>query len=258
MDYGLSISASGALTAMYRMDVLANNLANMSTAGFKPDVPVQKQRLVASEQDGGRVPSNTLLERLGGGVHQGITRVSFEQGALTDSTGTLDLGIQGEGFFVLRERSEGSADGLRLTRNGRFTLDSQSRIVHADSGMPVLSSVNDAITVNPTVPVRVNGDGSVWQNGTRIAKIRLAKVPDTSRLTKVGQSMFTAPAETLSSKLDATGIVRQGALEQSTVDPLSATMQITSAAREFESNITMMQQGNRMLDRAINGLGRVA
>lgn len=257
MDYGLSISASGALTAMYRMDVLANNLANMSTAGFKPDVPVAKQRAVAP-MEGEQTPSNQLLERLGGGVHQGVTRVNFEQGALNDSTGNLDLGIQGEGFFVLRERSEGNSDGLRLTRNGRFTLDSQSRIVHADSGMPVLSNVNDAITVNPNLPVRINGDGSVSQNGTQIARIKLAQVADTSRLAKAGQSMFVAPAEVLSSKLEASGIIRQGALEQSTVDPLSATMQITSAAREFESNITMMQMGNKMLDRAVNGLGRMS
>lgn len=257
MDYGLSISASGALTAMYRMDVLANNLANMSTAGFKPDVPVAKQRAVAP-MEGEQTPSNQLLERLGGGVHQGVTRVSFEQGALNDSTGNLDLGIQGEGFFVLRERSEGNADGLRLTRNGRFTLDSQSRIVHVDSGMPVLSNVNDVITVNPSLPVRINGDGSVSQNGTEISRIKLAKVADTSRLAKAGQSMFVAPVEVLSSKLEASGIIRQGALEQSTVDPLSATMQITAAARAFESNITMMQMGNKMLDRAVNGLGRMS
>ncbi len=258
MDYGLSISASGALTAMYRMDVLANNLANMSTAGFKADTPILKQRLPAVQEDELRLPSSTMLERLGGGVQQGITRTNFEQGALAESTGNLDLGIQGEGFFVVRERSEGSSDALRLTRNGRFTLDSKSRIVQADTGMPVLSDVNDAITVNPGLPVKINGDGSVMQNGTEIAKIRLMMVADTSRLSKAGHGMFFASPEALASKIDATGIIRQGVLEQSTVDPLTATMQITSAAREFESNISMMQQGNKMLDRAINGLGRVS
>ena len=73
MNYGMQISASGALSGLYRMDVFSNNLANINTTGFMPDVPVIRQRDAAAREDGlGAMPSNELVERLGAGVMPGI------------------------------------------------------------------------------------------------------------------------------------------------------------------------------------------
>lgn len=256
MDYGTNISTSGVLTSLYRMDVLSNNLANMSTAGFKPDLPIAKQRAIARDESGADMPSNELLERLGGGVHQGRTRTEFSQGALL-STGTdLDCALQGPGFFLLRESSDAGGDEVRLTRNGRFTVNAQKQLVSAENGLPVLSVTNDPIRVAPRVPVTIDGDGSVKQNGAVVGKIKVFDVPSTDQLRKVGHSMFAAPAEALDSQMPVRAIVRQGHLEQSTVDPLQATMAISNAAKAVESNLTVMSYSDRMMERAINSLGR--
>ena len=83
ISYGMHLSASGALTSMHRQDVITNNLANARTPGFKPDIALQIARDPARIEDGlGNLPSNQLLERLGGGTHVLPTIVSFAQGVL--------------------------------------------------------------------------------------------------------------------------------------------------------------------------------
>jgi flagellar basal-body rod protein FlgF len=256
MDLGLNLSASGALTALYRLDVLSNNLANLSTVGFKPDLPIAKQRDTARTEDGVDLPSNELLERLGGGVHQGRTRVRFTQGSLLDTGGDLDVGLQGEGFFVVREAQNGAQESLKLTRNGRFAVDARNRLVMAETGLPVLSDSGDAITIDPTKEITINTDGRITQGGAEVGLLKVINVPNTDVLTKSGHSLFNAPAEALQSKSSRTALIRQGHLEQSTVDPLQATMQISNAARAAESNLNVMTYSDRMLERAINTLGR--
>lgn len=255
MDLGVTLSTSGTLTAMYRMDVLANNLANVSTAGFKPDLPIAKQRDVVRREDGIEMPSNELLERLGGGVHQGRTRVQFSQGALV-AGGELDCALQGQGFFVVRESGSGAGDQLRLTRNGRFAVDARQRLVMADSGLPVMSASNDTITIDPRKPVTISSDGKITQGNAEVGVLKVVDVPNTDMLTKASGSLYKAPAEALQSKMKAMALVRQGQVEQSTVDPLQATMQISNAARAVESNLNVMTYSDRMMERAINTLGR--
>lgn len=258
MDLGVNLSTSGALTAMYRMDVLSNNLANVSTVGFKPDLPISKQRDVARKEDGLDLPSNELLERLGGGVHQGRTRIQFTQGAVLASGSDLDCALQGTGFFVVRESSSGSGENLRLTRNGRFAIDAKNHLVMADSGLPVMSASNDAITLNPRKPVTISTDGKVTQDNAEVGVLKVIDVPNPDTLTKAGNSMFIASAEALQSNVKSKALVRQRQLEQSTVDPLQATMQISNAARAVESNLNVMTYSDRMMERAINTLGRPA
>lgn len=256
MDYGLNISTSGVLTSLYRMDVLSNNLANVTTAGFKADLPIAKQRQVMRTEDGIDMPSDELLERLGGGVHQGRNRIQFTQGTLVESGGELDCALQGDGFFVLRESSGQGGDRVRLTRNGRFAVDGKNRLVSADTGMPVMSANNDVLTINPKAPVTITADGEIKQGASTVGKLKVMAVPNTDALSKVGHSMFSAPASALQSKMESTARVRQHTLEQSTVDPLQATMQITNAAKAVESNLAVMSYTDRMMDRAINALGR--
>lgn len=258
MDYGMHLSASGALTAMYRMDVLTNNLANMNTVGYKGDIPVPKQRLAARLEDKLEISPNEMLERLGGGVHQGRTRTDFTQGTLTSTDSELDVAIQGSGFLVLREGQNGNSDRLKLTRNGRMIIDKQGRLVSADTGLQMMSVTGDAIIVNPRRPLTINTDGAVVQSGKIVGRLRLVDVPNVQALSKAGHSMFSAPPEALSSRIEGGGIIRQGFIEQAAIDPLRTTMAISTAAREIETNLSMLQYSDKMLERAVNTLGRVA
>lgn len=259
MNYGLQISASGAMTALYRQDVLTNNLANANTVGFKADVAAARQRNAARIEDGLTfMPSDRMLERLGAGAMMAPNRVDFGQGSLERTNSPLDLAIEGSGFFVVRDDTDQSGDRLRLTRDGRFVRDGAGRIVMAGSGLPVLDSQNRPIVLNGNGEIQIDADGTLRQGEQTVAKVQVVDVPDTNRLVKHGHSLFRAPANTIASRAPAAGLVRQGHVEQSAVDEIRTIMGITAASRDFESNIGMIQQADRLMDRAINQLGRVA
>lgn len=258
MNYGLQISASGALTAMYKQDVLTNNLANGTTVGFKPDVPSVRQRDPARREDGLHfLPSNAMLERLGGGVALERNRVQFTQGALERTNSPLDLAIQGDGFFVVRDETDSTGDRMRLTRDGRFARDAKGRLVMASGGLPVMDTSNRPIVLSGTGAVTIDADGTVSQGGAAVARIQLAGVSDLQRLDKMGRSLYRAPTGSVVQRRQAEGTLRQGYVESSGVDEVSMMMQITGASREVEANIGMIQQADRLMDRAINQLGRV-
>ena len=258
MDYGIQISASGALTAMYRQDVLTNNLANASTVGFKPDIPSTRQRDPVRREDGVfHLPSSAMLERLGAGVMLNPNRAIFGQGALERTGGALDVAIQGNGFFVVRDETDTTGDRMRLTRDGRFARDSGGRLVMAAGGRPVMDANNRPITLTGTGKVTIDADGAVLQDGRSVAKLQLADVRETSRLEKAGNSLFRAPAGSVAPRQQAEGTLRQGFVEASGVDEITTMMQITGASRDVEANIGMIQQADRLMDRAINQLGRV-
>lgn len=258
MNYGIQISASGAMTAMYRQDVFSNNLANGTTVGFKPDIPAARQRDSVRVEDGLEfMPSNELLERLGGGLQMMPNRTKFEQGSLESSSSSLDLAIQGEGFFVVRDDRDASGNTLRMTRDGRFTKDATGRIVSAASGMPLLDTNSRPIKLNDTGPVTIDNDGTVHQDGKAIAQIQFTAFPDNSKLIKRGDGVFIAPSNTMSSRRPASGVIKQYSVEGSAVDEVSSIMQITGAGRDFESNMNMIAAADRMSERAINTFGRV-
>lgn len=259
MSYGLQISASGVSTALYRQNVLANNLANMDTAGFKPDVPSQRTRLAARQEDGlSYLPSNDLLERLGGGVLMGPTRIEFSQGSLRTTENPLDVAIRGDGFFLVKDESDTSGDSLRLTRDGRFTRDNRQRLVMASSGLPVLDSNGREIFVPPQGTVTIDGQGNILSGNRAIARLGVVEVPGREQLRKLGEGLFGAPAEVIDGRRPFTGQVVQGAVEDSAVNEIKTLLDLQAAAREVDTNIWLMQQHDRLMERAIAGIGRVA
>jgi flagellar basal-body rod protein FlgF len=257
MSYGLQISASGMMSAMYRQDVFSNNLANLNTVGFKPDMPNVRFREAVTKEDGlGSMPSNDLLERLGGGTSLAANRVSFSQGPLRTTNNPLDVALSGDGFFVLQDGSDPSGDSLRFTRDGRFTRNAQGQLVAATSGLPVLDDSGRQIQL-PQGPVEVHGDGSIRQGAREVAKLRVVDFSDRTSLRKVGQSMLAGSSETLSSMKPAEALVHAGMVEDSAVNEITALMSVTSASREVDANVSLMMKHDRMLELSITQLARV-
>jgi flagellar basal-body rod protein FlgG len=259
VSYGLQISASGVMAAMYRQDVFTNNLANMSTPGFKPDsASTLARESVRSEDNVWNIPSNRMLEKLGGGVLLNANRVSFAQGGTRVTGNTLDVAIEGEGFFVVRDATDKDTSTVRLTRDGRFTRNSEGELVMATTGMRVLDRGNQPISIPATGSVKIDGDGTVRVNNQPTAQLALVTVPNKESLIKQGHSLFLANAEMLGNRRSLPGTVRQGALEESGVDEVRALMQMTSASREVDANVDMMRAHDRLLERAIASLGRMS
>lgn len=256
MNYGLQIAASGVLVNMHRTDVLANNLANMDTVGFKPDYAGAMARDAVRQEDGVLgLPSDRLLERLGAGSLAAPTKTSFAQGPITETGRDLDAAIRGDGFFVVGGQQ--GPNSLRLTRDGRFTRDSQGRLVATASGLPVLDVRGRPVTIAGGGTVRIDADGTVTRNGETVARMWIGRVADPGRLTKAGANLFASPAQRPDIATPAQTDVLQGHLEGSNVDEIRTMLDLTAAAQAITANLGMVQYNDRLMDRAVNTLGKV-
>lgn len=257
MDYGMYIAASGASTALYRQDVFSNNLANLSTNGFKADIPMVRQRAAARQEDGlGNLPSDALLERLGGGVQLMPNRVDFTAGTLESTSNPYDLAIEGDGFFQVREATD-TGEETRLTRDGRFIRNNAGLLV-TTNGMAVLDASGSPILIPDGPAIAVESDGTIRQGGAALAQIALVDVADRAQLRKRGNGLFEMDLAGMGQLTSATGMMRQYATENASVDEIRMIMQITDAGRAVEANINVITQGDRLNDRLINQFGRVA
>jgi len=267
MNYGLYLSASGALASMHRQDVMANNLANLNTVGFKPDEVIMRARLPErleagplSALDGAPADAQLLLEQLGGGQFIAPSAVNLRPGPLQETGNDLDLAIEGDGFLLVNA-SPNAADpaGLRLTRDGRLSLNDRGELVMAATGHRVLDASDRPITLERGVPVNIDARGVVSQRGASKATLAFVGVRDPAALRKHGDNLFQidgdlAPAR----RLAASGAIRQHHLEQSAVDPILALNSMINASKAVQANITMMQYHDNILGQIINTYGRVA
>ncbi len=259
MNYGLQISSSGLLTSLSRQDALTSNLANVNTVGYKAITPVVRHRDTAAIEDGlDHLPSNDLLERLGAGPLMGPSRISFKPGPLLEG-GELDLAIDGEGFFLVRQGAGAGAEGdsLRLTRDGRMALDSSGRLVQAASGLPILNASNQPIYLPPGAPLDIDAEGRIYDaDGAMLDQVGLVTA-DTARLRPEGEGLLAAPPGVIQRAFPGAGRIVHRFVEGSSVDPIDALRDITSAAGSVSANTAMIDFQDRLMDRAINALGRV-
>ena len=259
MNYGISISTSGLMTALYRTDALANNLANLNTTGFKPDMVFTRQRDVVRQEDGVHsLPSNRLLEKLGAGLQMAPNRVNFTQGSLEATGNPLDIAIKGDGFIVVRAAADAATEKVMLTRDGRMSLDSNRRLVNATTGLPVLDELNLPITLRHDIPAQIADDGTIRQDGQLVARLQLIDVNDRTQLQKTGNAMFVPSASAYAARLPADGRILQGQLEAAAVNPITAMMRTTRAAGSVSSQVRIIGMQDQLMDRAINTFGRTA
>ena len=260
MNYGMQISASGAQTSMYRLEVAANNLANLNTPGFKPDMAAVRQRDTARVEDGlFGMDSNRLLEMLGAGVQAAPNRVKFGQAQLRSTGNPFDLAIRGDGFFqVATGRGNGANDsGVRLTRDGSFTRAGDGRLVTAADGLSVLDTGGNPIIIPDDARVNITEDGVVSTRRGIIARLGIVDVANRDTLTKEGNALFRMDMRRPDGQpFASTGRVSQGHLEDAMVNEISALMSVTSASKSVESNMGMIASHDRMMEMAISRLGR--
>lgn len=259
MIYGLYTSAGGALMEVHRVDTIANNLANAQTAGFRKDFLSFRER--APEALEGRVSARhlqPLLDRLGGGPH--IHRSAWDPrgGTVEQTRRPLDLALEGEGFFAVRR----GADVL-YTRAGNFMRMPDGQVVTADGRSQVLADDDNPLVIPAEIPdgaIQVSGTGVVQgPGGDEIGTLRLARFDDPHEVEKAGDTLFRAVPGARAQALDpAATRVRQGALEQSTTNPVVEMVDMIAAMRAYEANMQMIRFQDATLDRAVNDLGRLA
>jgi flagellar basal-body rod protein FlgF len=243
VERGLFAAASGMLADQIRQDVIANNLANATTAGFKGDVAVGEafpDMLVNQLQTGAKVGT------LGLGSHISQISTNDKQGALRQTGNTYDLAVAGSGWFSVQ-----SANGPAYTRNGTFTIDARGQLVTADA-LPVLDDGGRPITIGDGKG-SIAPDGRVSVDGRQIARLALTSL-DPARLHKLGDNLYTGTAQ----KGVDPGRVEQGFLEGSNVNSVKEMVDLISTMRSFEASQKAVQAQDDTIGKAVNDVGRIS
>lgn len=258
MNYGLYLSAGGALTNSYRQDVLANNLANVNTVGFKPDLPsLQARSPESAERDAPLATSQQLLDRLGGGVLAGPQHTTFSVGPAQPTGRDLDAALTGKNEFFAVSATDPTTGqpATRLTRDGRFNVGVDGRLVTM-TGHTVLGPDDQPINAAPGVPVTLTDDGRVVQEGTDVGRIQITAVSDLAGLEKAGANLFAFRGDDVRVPADRPQM-KVGALEGSATNAIGTMMAIMRATKSATGNANLIKYHDQMMDRAINTLGRV-
>ena len=251
MIYGLYLSATGVLTSSHRQDVIANNLANAQTVGFKRDLPLFHNRLTeAQERRLSPSRSNRLLEPVGGGHLFAPTALDHALGEIEATGNPLDLAIQGEGFFAVKK----GVDSF-LTRDGRFLVNRDGYLVRGEGGEAVLDYQGNPITLDRNARVSVNEDGSISQKGEVVARLGVFHAQDKTVLTKKGHTLLSHPNPLGLPQSDAP--VRGGFVENANVDPAEELRALMEAQRQLEANANMIRFQDQTLSRLVNDVGKI-
>jgi flagellar basal body rod protein FlgG len=257
MNYGMYLSATGVLTNSHRQDVIANNLANAETVGYKRNLALFHERLgeaIVSRQQGGLSGADPLFDLMTGGHLVAPTAVDRRQGELEHTGNSLDVAIQGRGYFsVLHDGQK------RLTRDGRFMLDRAGHLIMANSaGDRVLDPQGKPIVIDPTLAPKltVADDGQISADGLSVAQIGLFDVADPSLLVKRGGTLLSPPDP--AQVRAATGArLRNGFVERSNVDPTLELTQLMDAQRQLEANANMIRYQDQTLGKLVNEVGKI-
>ncbi len=262
MHPALWISKTGLDAAQTDVSVVSNNLANASTVGFKKDRAVFEDLLYQNiNQPGGRSSADTERPSglmLGAGSKVVATQKSHTQGNMVTTQNSLDMLIQGRGFFEILQ-----PDGtIAYTRNGQFTLNDQGQIVTPGAGFllqPEIAVPEDA----QQITVSQDGEVSVTVRGQAepqvIGQINISDFINPTGLQPTGQNLFVetavsgAPIQGIPG-LQGLGTIVQGALETSNVNVTEELVNLIESQRLYEMNSKVISSVDQMLGQVIQQL----
>ena len=291
MATGLWTAVSGAAAQSQSVDMVANNLANADTLGYKKDLPTFREYLSKTERenDNPNVPHGPIKDKdfyqLDGRDQAFVitdgTYTNFRQGNLRVTQSPLDLALDGPGFMEVSTPS-----GIRYTRQGSLKMATDGRLV-TNEGFPVLSAQAgglaapaqrapaDALSGKPSgTPddpniaqrfinlrdrgtISVTDAGEVYAGDQLVSKLSISEFHDTNKLRKFGSQFFeNLDAANISSDPKKT-LVRQGMLETSNVNPIEEMTNLIKANRLYDHNMKSIKTYSELLGREANDIGKL-
>lgn len=222
---------------MREMQTVANNLANMSTSGYRAE------RVLYSEYVGDRGPASASFS-LG---HGNVRASDFAQGALRQTGGALDVAIEGEGFFRLS-----TPEGDVLTRQSNFTLTPDGTVVDATGSILLDEGGAPVVVPQGAGEPAIGADGTVSLAGQTIAKIGVWTTEDPSALTRIDGVRFRAPDDATPTEAR----VMQGFVEASNVDPVKQISRMIEVQRAYELMQSLMDRDDERVRGTIREIGK--
>jgi flagellar basal-body rod protein FlgG len=235
--------------------VIANNVANTETTGFKSDRPnfedlfYRQEKYPGSQDSSGNYTPTGIATGTGSRVQS--TQSNFTQGSLQQTGNQLDLAIQGQGFFQIRDPS----GNIYYSRAGNFSRNANGQIVMGSANIgrllePAITIPQDATNVSISSAGVVSYQTATSQTLSQAGTIQLANFINPQGLLKSGENLYqeteaSGTAQTGAPGANGMGTTQQGSLEQSNVDPVSSLIDLITTQRAFEMNSQTIQAGNQ-------------
>ncbi|GJM03558.1 MAG: flagellar basal-body rod protein FlgF [Rhodomicrobium sp.] len=244
MENALRIGLSRQIALQTQMNVIANNLANVNTAGFKRDnVHLEEFRMKVAE----------MTEMDGRGkqlsyVHDRAVLKNMSPGPIRHSGNELDVAISGEGWFVI-----GGPDGERYSRNGEFKINNNGALVD-NQGLPVLGEAGEIVFDSRETKITIARDGTISTNEGIKGKLRVITFDNEQQLKKEGFNLFST--EQPSRPVEAPNLM-QHMVEQSNVKPVLELTRMIETVRAYTNQASMMKRTEELKSDAINKLAQM-
>ncbi|HTP36344.1 MAG TPA: flagellar basal-body rod protein FlgF [Candidatus Acidoferrales bacterium] len=242
MDPITAIAASGLRARMESLDLLANNVANAGTGGYKADREFYSLYVAPEAADTGPSATMPVIER---------PWVDHSQGTIHATGNPLDLALSGRGFFAVN-----GPNGPLYTRNGNFRLAADGRLVTGE-GYPVRGEQGSPLTVAGTLPVQVAADGTITQDGNVIGRLEVVDFTSADALSKQGSNYFRSTGSAQQPTEPAGTSIEQGQLEASNTGSAEAAVRLVSVMRQFEMLQRAVSLAGEMSRHAIEEVAKV-
>jgi len=253
MENALLIGLSRQMVLERQMDVVANNVANLNTTGFKADNSLFEQYLMPVAREN----RFELQDRPVSFVNDRGTWRDLHQGGIQVTGNPLDVAIDGDGYLAVQ-----TPNGERYTRNGALQINAQGQLVTA-AGLPVLGD-NGPITFQPTdhdISITKDGrvtvvEGSVTTTESVRGTLRVVRFANPQQLQKEGNNLFSSPAGVAATQ-DPSPSLMQGTLEKSNVNGVIEIARMIQISRAYQQTATLLQQQSDLHKNAIHELAQV-
>jgi len=255
MNRGIYPILSGALAHERRMQVFANNMANINTAGFKQDEQAFKavfprpHAAIPAIGHAAGLAQQIMARPLGvterAFVAPHLMKTTFEPGRIRLTGNPLDIAIQGRGFFEVK-----TPQGTRYSRNGMFSLDNQRRLV-TNLGYPVMGARGE-IKI-PAGKLEITTQGDIKVDDKPVATIKIVEFSDDQMPQKFTEGLFISD----NGKVARDPQIQVGHIEESNVNSIGEMVKMIQGMRNYESTQKLIQTLDRMAEVAIQDVGRV-
>ena len=250
MNGAIYLASSGAILNQRRLEILSNNLANITTSGFKRqttafqilDSPEDLKQALAGFSLGAATPTTPIWQHM-------ETRIDLTQGRMKKTGNPLDLALSGKGFFCIQ-----TPEGVRYTRKGNFMLNADKELITPD-GHAVLGESG---------PIKVDGnhlsvdqDGGINVDGQPAGALRIVDFDGESRFRRRGGTLFVPPALAGEGKKAQEVQVIQGFLESSNVDAVKTMVEMIDTLRSYEAYQKTIRTLDETASKGLNEVGRI-
>jgi flagellar basal-body rod protein FlgG len=233
---GLFSNFSGTFVNSRRLEIVSNNIANVSTPGFKVSRPVFNA-FTGEDESGNGMLQNTFVSMYD-------SYLNFAAAPLLETGNNLDFAIEGEGFFVVSTK-----DGPMYTRNGKFALSIDKKLVTAN-GDPVLGKGGE-ISIDGK-QINVENDGSIYVDNTFIDSIKIVDFEDKKYIRNYGKNLFINTKEGSAEIIPENSTIRQGYYEASNVDIMREMIEMIHTVRAYEAYTKLGESLDNVLGKLID------